>query len=86
MPSSANRRDLRQSAVLQFIAGQSVRFSLIVYCEIQSNSTWRSSYRFFPVFTDATFTVGITTGLRIGTSPAPGSCWCCIRVNISVRT
>jgi hypothetical protein len=43
-------------------------------------------YFFLTVFTEVTFTVGITTGRRIGTSPAPGCCCCCIRVNISVRT
>jgi hypothetical protein len=31
-------------------------------------------YFFFPVFTETTRTVGITTVRRIGTSPAPGSC------------
>ena len=39
----------------------------------------------FPAFV-ATFTGGgTTTGLRSGTSPAPGTC-CCIRDSISVRT
>ena len=43
-------------------------------------------YFFLTVFTEVTFTCGITIGRRIGTSPAPGCCCCCIRVSISVRT